>query len=85
MSQNTKLSQLLRSNSWVKLIEIVLLFVVVFCFIKMFEPIAKDDLILKQALVWIANVIMLVYVWLDLKLRGESWNHLGLSFKKGFS
>lgn len=82
MMQQTKLGKFLQEKVWMKILEIILLFVLVFCFIKLLEPFVKDDLFLKQVLVWTANIIMLVYVWLGLKLRGENWNHFGLSFKR---
>ncbi|MBT8393390.1 MAG: CPBP family intramembrane metalloprotease [Bacteroidia bacterium] len=84
-----KLGMLLQTNKLVKISEIILLFVVAFVIIKSSEPFVKDNLILKQASVWVANITMLLVVWLGLKLRGESWKDLGLSFnsislKKGF-
>jgi membrane protease YdiL (CAAX protease family) len=45
-------------------------------------PLAGDNLFARQGIVWIANVIMLFLIWLGLYLRGQSWSHFGLSFKK---
>ena len=78
--QQTKLGKLLHTNVLVKIIEILLLFAVAFAIIKLLEPLVKDNLVLKQATVWIANVVMLIIVWLGLKLRGESWKDFGLTF-----
>lgn len=76
----SKIGTLLQTNKLVKTIEIIVLFVVAFVIIKSSEPFVKDDLILKQASVWIANIAMLLVVWLGIKLRGESWKDFGLSF-----
>ena len=79
--KKTKLGILLESNRLIKLVEILFLFVVAFTIIKLSKPFVKDDLILKQASVWVANIAMLVVVWLGLRLRGESWKDFGLTFK----
>lgn len=83
-----KLGSLLKTNMLAKIVEIFLLFVVAFFIIKLSEPFVKDDLILKQASVWVANIAMLLVVWFGIKLRGESCKDLGLtvtsySLKKG--
>lgn len=77
----SKLGILLQKNKLVQISEILLLFVVAFAIIKLSEPFVKDDLILKQASVWVANVAMLVIVWLGIKLRGDTWKDFGLTFK----
>ena len=76
-----KLGILLNDNVFVKLCEILLLFVVAFVIIKLSEPFVKDNLLLKQASVWVANIAMLLVVWFGIKLRGESFKDLGLTFK----
>lgn len=40
-----------------------------------------DDPFARQAVVWVANVAMLVSIWIGLRARGETWEKLGLSFK----
>ena len=85
--QKTRLGELLQTNTYVKICEILSLFVVSFAIIKLLEPIVKDNLLLKQGSVWLANIAMLIVVWIGLKLRGEGWKHFGLtcnsiSFKK---
>jgi membrane protease YdiL (CAAX protease family) len=37
-----------------------------------------DDPLRRQAVAWIGNVAMLVTVWIGLRRRGQSWEHLGL-------
>lgn len=87
--KTSKLGILLQNNRLVQITEILLLFVVAFSIIKLSEPFIIDDLILKQASVWLANVAMLIIVWLGLRLRGETWKDFGLTFnsvtlKEGF-
>ncbi len=87
--KTSKLGILLQNNRLVQITEILLLFVVAFSIIKLSEPLINDDLILKQASVWVANVAMLIIVWLGLRLRGETWKDFGLTFnsvtlKEGF-
>ena len=79
--QHTKLGKLLKTNLLVKISEILVLFIVSFTIIKLLEPVVKDDLVLKQASVWIANIAMLLIVYLGIKLRGETWKDFGLTFK----
>jgi len=78
---NTKIGKQLKTNSFFKIGEIVLLFIIVYAFIKLMTPLAGDDLLMKQGVVWVANILMLIYVWTGLKLRGESWKDFGLTFK----
>jgi hypothetical protein len=65
----------------VKIGEIFLVFIIAFVFIKIMNPFVGDDPILKQASVLIANILMLILVWLGLKLRGKGWKYFGLTFK----
>lgn len=37
-----------------------------------------DDLLGRQAVVWVANVLMLVTIRIGLRVRGQTWEHLGL-------
>jgi membrane protease YdiL (CAAX protease family) len=57
------------------------LFISAFAFIKLITPLIRDEPILQQALVWCANILMLIIVWAGIKLRGESWDHFGLTLK----
>jgi len=77
----SKLGTLLNQNVYVKIGEILFLFLVAFAIIKLSEPFVKDNLLLKQASVWVANVAMLLVVWLGIKLRGETCKDFGLTFK----
>lgn len=84
-----KLAPLLKTNKAVQLCEIFLLFLIALIFIKFVLPAAGQNIVLKQGVVWLANIIMLIYVWSGLKLRGESWQDFGLTagvknFKEGW-
>lgn len=85
----TKIGALLQTSTLFKIGEILVLFILVFAFIKILLPLVGDDPIYRQLIVWLANILMLLYVWTGLKLRGESWKDFGLtikslSWKEGF-
>lgn len=40
-----------------------------------------DDPFARQGVVWVANVAMLVTIWIGLRVRGETWEHVGLSVR----
>jgi len=77
----TKLGKQLQTNKLYKIGEILILFISVYIFIKLIMPLAGDNSVLKQAVVWVANILMLIYVWAGLKVRGESWKDFGLTLK----
>ena len=77
----TKLGRQLQKNKLVKIGEILFLFILAYTFIRLIMPLVGDNLILKQTVLWIANILMLIYVWIGLKLRRESWEDFGLTFK----
>lgn len=76
------LKNLLLTNKLVKVLEIVLLFFVAFIIIKIFVRPESDNLIYNQAVLWVANIVMLIIVWVGIKIRGETLEHFGLTFKK---
>lgn len=76
-----KIGKQLQTNRLYKIGEILVLFTSVFVFIKLLTPLVGDNPVLKQAVVWAANILMLIFVWIGLKLRGESWKDFGLDFK----
>ena len=77
-----KLGNLLRTNSIAKISELLTVFLVAFVIIKLFLRTEGEHLLYNQAVIWVANIAMLLVVWLGLKLRGESWQDFGLGFKK---
>ncbi len=81
-SPQSKISQLLQTNLLAKIAEIVLVFLVAFITIKLLLPFAGDHLVRQQAVIWLANVLMLLMVWLGIILRGQKWSDFGLHFKR---
>jgi membrane protease YdiL (CAAX protease family) len=77
----TRIGNLLQTNRLLKIGEIILVFVAAFAFIRILNPLIGDSLVLKQATIWAANILMLILVWTGIKLRGEKWKHFGLTFK----
>jgi len=57
--------------------EIALVFVVAFAVIAVGWNIVGDDDFKRQAVVWVANVLMMATVWVGLRLRGQTWEVLG--------
>ncbi|GAB4151256.1 MAG: hypothetical protein Tsb009_26570 [Planctomycetaceae bacterium] len=39
-----------------------------------------ENVLARQAVVWVANVSMLIVIWMGLRFRGQSWEHFGLGF-----
>ena len=77
-----KLGRLLIENKLAKIIEIALVFLVAFIIIIAFKSSEASDLIYNQAVIWLANIVMLTIVFTGIKLRGEGLNHFGFGFKK---
>lgn len=81
-TNSTKLGNALNSNKFVKFAEIIFIFLVAGGIIKIFISDQPEDLIYNQAVIWCANIVMLILVFTGVKLRGESMSQFGLSFKK---
>ncbi len=77
-----KLGQLLKTNRSAKTVEIIMVFLVAFLFIKAFGSNESSDLLYNQTIIWTANIMMLLMVFTGIKLRGEGLEHFGFSFKK---
>ncbi|MCA6078928.1 CPBP family intramembrane glutamic endopeptidase [Fulvivirga sedimenti] len=77
----SELGKLLRTNPFVQLTEILLLFAIAFAILNTMGPLAGDDPLSVALVVGMANVLMILYIWAGLKLRGESWKDFGLTFK----
>lgn len=60
--------------------EIALVFLVAFAVVSVGWSVVGDDLLGRQAVVWVANVMMLLTIWIGLRVRGQTWAHLGLTF-----
>lgn len=77
---NTKIGKQLQTNRLFKIGEILLLFIIGLGYIKLIVPLVGDNPFLKQLVVGFANILLIIYVWAGLKLRGESWKDFGLTF-----
>ncbi len=75
----TKLGNILQTNRIAKLAEILILFVLTIPIIFIGWRFAGGNLFARQIVVWFANLIMIVYVWIGLSVRGQTWDHFGLS------
>ncbi|MEE9190683.1 MAG: type II CAAX endopeptidase family protein [Candidatus Neomarinimicrobiota bacterium] len=71
----------LKNNKLIQIIEILLVFFSAIVIIRIFQPLVGENPILRQSIVWIANIIMLFIVWLGIRLRGQGWSHFGVNKK----
>lgn len=81
-TRRTKIGTILHENLLAKILEIGLLFLIAAVIIVFLLPIAGENLLYKQGIVWTANIIMLLYIWAGVRLRGEDCDSLGLGFKR---
>ncbi len=81
MAEMTGFGRALLRNKPAQVGEIVALFVVALAVIVLAGPLAGENPVARQGVVWVANILMLVMVWLGLRLRGQGWAHFGLSFR----
>lgn len=72
----------LRTNKLAKITEIISVFILAFLFIDIFISKEDDKLLYNQAIIWIANILMLTIIWIGLKLRGEGLSAFGFGFKR---
>jgi len=63
-------------------VELIVLFAVPLTFLLFAVPKVGDNPVARQGVVWLANVAMLVNLYLGLRLRGQTWAHFGLAFGK---
>ena len=77
----TTLGHLLRTNRVAQIAEIVVVFAGALAVMAIGVPIVGDHPLARQGVVWIANVFMLALVWAGVRLRGQTWEHFGLSFQ----
>ncbi len=81
MEDVTALGVALRRSKLARVGELAVVFLVALAVIAGLGPLAGEAPLARQAVVWVANVLMLLLVWLGLRLRGENWRHFGLSFR----
>lgn len=76
----TSLGQRLQTSRLAQAVELAAVLSVPLVVITLVLPRVGDDPAARQAVAWLANVIMLAMVWLGLRLRGQGWSHFGLTF-----
>jgi len=84
MEQNQKASRLgraLDTSLAAKFGEIAAVFGAAALIMVALLPLAGRNPLAGQGVIWLANVAMLVMVWLGLRVRGQGWEHLGLSLR----
>lgn len=62
----------------VPIAEIVCVFLVASLIIVIGWQLVGEGVLARQAVVWVANVAMLLTIWWGLHLRGQTWAHFGL-------
>lgn len=77
------LGKALEGNTAAKPAEIGLVAAVAFGTVTIGWSIVGDDPFARQAVVWVANVLMLAVIWMGLRLRGQGWRHFGLDLRVG--
>ncbi len=60
--------------------ELILVFLPVGLVILFSDAWVGDNPIARQAVIWVAYVVMLVTVYVILRVQGTNWSHLGVSF-----
>lgn len=77
----TRLGRALLTSKLAQVGEILAVFLVAGTVIGSMGPLVGEDPLARYGVVWVANVLMLVTVWLGLHFRGQGWEHFGLSFR----
>jgi membrane protease YdiL (CAAX protease family) len=75
----TGLGRALREKRAAQAGEIACVFVLAVVVIAAGWTIVGSGPLARQAVVWVSNVLMLVTIWTGLRLRGQTWEHLGLA------
>jgi hypothetical protein len=78
LSVALQLGDVLANDRRAKFAELLLVFLLPLTCLLIAAPAAAGDPLRYQALVWVANVMMLTLIWAGLRLRGQGWAHLGL-------
>lgn len=76
-----RLGRILENNKLAKIAEIAFVFTVALAVIAIGWDVVGDDTLARQAVAWVANVLMMLVVWMGLRIRGQTWEHFGLSFR----
>ncbi|RMG24946.1 MAG: CPBP family intramembrane metalloprotease [Bacteroidetes bacterium] len=73
--------QQLKTNKLYQLGEILLVFLLPLAFIWLLLPLAEENSLKQQAIVWVANLLMLLLIWTGMRLRRESPADFGLHMR----
>ena len=65
-------------RKWGRVAEIFFLFLTAWLIISIGWSLVGNGLLARQWVVWVANIAMLLVVWLGLRRRGQTWADLGL-------
>jgi len=79
----TNLGRALRTSAVAQAAEIAFVFLVAAAVVSVGWTLVGDDALGRQAVVWVANVLMLITIWIGLRLRGQTWEHFGLRLRWG--
>lgn len=71
-----------RYGRWSRLAELLAVFLGGYSVMALAIPFAGQNPMMRQAAMWLTNMVMLAIVWGGLHLRGQSWAHFGLHFGK---
>jgi hypothetical protein len=74
----TALGKALKENRAAQAAEIAFVFLLAFAVVFVGWRVVGSDLFARQAVVWVANLLMLGTVWIGLTVRGQTWEHFGL-------
>lgn len=80
-SSNSTIRSQLESNLVFKIGEILIVFIAAFILIYSLFPLAGNNLVFQQVIVWTANILMLSLIWISVDIRGESCIDLGITFE----
>ena len=78
----TEIGKRLHQRIAYKIGELLLFFLLVMAFVLLVLPLAGENLLYKQGIVWTANILMLLYIWAGIRLRGKDCSSFGLGFKR---
>ncbi len=79
----TRIGRALLTSKLAQVGELAAVFLIALAVIMVGGPLVGENPVARQGVVWVANVLMLVTVWLGLRLRGQGWSHFGLSLRLG--
>ena len=79
----SRLGNLLRTSKAAQACEIAVLFLVAFAIIGAVRLLSGENPMAQQVAASLAILLIIALVWFGLKLRGQTWQHFGLSLRLG--